>query len=172
MKKHSRSLVNVLTQLHPVIGVEVGVFRAGNAKALLDSFPALGLHLVDPYDMSITTTLRGDQENLHKVKKEAIDLMHPYSSRIQWYFDTSEIASKNFHDGSVDFVFIDGDHTYESVSKDINLWFPKIKAGGILAGHDYGGRGDRTGRFGVKKAVDEHFEEVNVEPHMIWWVYK
>ena len=51
-------------------------------------------------------------------------------------FDSSAFA-KSFQDRSVDFVFIDGDHSYLGVSKDINEWLPKIKPGGWMGGHDY-----------------------------------
>jgi Methyltransferase domain len=46
-------------------------------------------------------------------------------------------ASKDFDDASLDALFIDGDHTYEAVSEDIEAWLPKVKKGGIIAGHDY-----------------------------------
>ena len=53
-----------------------------------------------------------------------------------------------YENESLDFVFIDGNHIYEAVKADINAWFPKIKKGGVLAGHDY--------QFpGVRRAVDE-----------------
>jgi predicted O-methyltransferase YrrM len=60
-------------------------------------------------------------------------------------------ASKNFEDNSVDFVFIDADHEYESVVKDIDSWLPKVKKGGIISGHDY------ITWKGVKLAVDQKF---------------
>lgn len=46
-------------------------------------------------------------------------------------------ASYRFNDKSLDFVFLDGDHSYDSVKKDILVWRPTIKDGGMLAGHDY-----------------------------------
>lgn len=46
-------------------------------------------------------------------------------------------AADRFEDGSLDFVFIDAGHDYESVRKDIAAWLPKIAPGGVLAGHDY-----------------------------------
>jgi predicted O-methyltransferase YrrM len=58
-------------------------------------------------------------------------------------------AADNFKEGEVDFVFIDADHTYNSVIKDIKAWLPKIKKGGIISGHDY------FTSPGVKSAVDE-----------------
>ena len=60
----------------------------------------------------------------------------------------SVTAASNFYDESVEFVFIDANHSYESVKSDINAWLPKIKVGGILSGHDY----DHNG---VRKAVEE-----------------
>lgn len=48
----------------------------------------------------------------------------------------SEDAASIFKDKSCDFIFIDGDHSFEETKKDIELWMPKVKPGGILCGHD------------------------------------
>ena len=64
-------------------------------------------------------------------------------------------AARNFADDALDFAFIDGNHLYESVQGDIFAWWPKIRAGGLLAGHDYGVYGDANGKWGVRRAVDE-----------------
>lgn len=50
---------------------------------------------------------------------------------------SSREAHKIFQDESIDFAFIDADHSYEGVTEDIKCWYPKIKKGGVLAGHDY-----------------------------------
>ena len=60
-------------------------------------------------------------------------------------------AAKLYQDKSVDFVFIDGDHRYEMVVRDIEAWFPKLKIGGIIAGHDYAWCTD------VRRAVHDYF---------------
>lgn len=70
---------------------------------------------------------------------------------------TSWEASKKFENSSVDFVFIDADHEYDSVKKDIEHWLPKVKAKGIIAGHDY------FNPCGVKQAVDEMFKGSNIQ---------
>jgi predicted O-methyltransferase YrrM len=62
-------------------------------------------------------------------------------------------VSKQYADDSLDFVFIDGDHRYECVLADIRAWLPKVKAGGVIAGHDYGWWPD------VRRAVHEVFGE-------------
>ena len=62
--------------------------------------------------------------------------------------DSAESAA-DFADGTLDFVFIDAAHDYDSVVKDLAAWWPKLKPGGIFAGHDYPWHE-------VKKAVHEH----------------
>lgn len=50
---------------------------------------------------------------------------------------TSTQASHLYEDESLDFVFIDADHTKEGFCADLNCWYPKVKMGGVIAGHDY-----------------------------------
>ena len=63
---------------------------------------------------------------------------------------TSSEASKLYTDNSLDFVFLDASHDYDNVKLDVMCWYPKVKQGGILAGHDYNGAWP-----GVIKAVNE-----------------
>jgi predicted O-methyltransferase YrrM len=77
-------------------------------------------------------------------------------------------ASKSYKDGTFDLVFIDAMHDYESVKTDILAWLPKVKPGGILAGHDYMHAGEHAG---VGRAVDEvvkPISPVTVEG-TVWW---
>lgn len=60
----------------------------------------------------------------------------------------SAVAAKLFDDNSVDFVFVDGNHTYPYVKKDLEVWIPKIRNGGLIAGHDFND-------WEVAKAVSE-----------------
>jgi hypothetical protein len=62
-------------------------------------------------------------------------------------------AASLFDDGSVDFVFVDGDHGYEPLKRDLAAWFPKVRPGGTLAGHDY----VNADFPGVRRAADEFF---------------
>lgn len=66
-------------------------------------------------------------------------------------------ASKRFKNNSLDFVFIDAAHDYESVKADILAWLPKVKNNGILAGHDY--YPEHPEYCGVYQAVHEIFDK-------------
>ena len=63
--------------------------------------------------------------------------MEPIHDKFNTIIASSSGASDRFADKSIDFVFIDADHVYENVHKDILAWLPKIKPGGVIAGHDY-----------------------------------
>ena len=73
-------------------------------------------------------------------------------------------AAALYPDSFFDFVFIDDDHTYPVTKANIEAWLPKVKAGGIIAGHDY-----RNGFPGVDKAVEAVLDEFNLEPDSVWW---
>ena len=68
---------------------------------------------------------------------------------------TSQEAAPLFRAGQLDFVYIDAQHHYEAARDDIETWYPKVRKGGILAGHDYLEGEREAGYFGVKRAVDE-----------------
>ena len=74
-------------------------------------------------------------------------------------------SANMFQEKGVDFVFIDAAHDYVSVQNDINAWLPKVKYGGVLAGHDYGNPETQ-----VKRAVDDLFgNKIKVVDNT--WIY-
>jgi len=80
--------------------------------------------------------------------------------------DSTEMAS-HFNDNSVDFAYIDACHEYRKVRLDIMAWIPKVKTGGIIAGHDY-----NADHGGVIKAVDEVFGKGCVQIMRSSWLVK
>lgn len=85
----------------------------------------------------------------------------------------SKKAVELFKDNSLDYVFIDGDHSYEEVCHDIDAWRMKVKKGGILAGHDYGEPGTEANKKhpGVYHAVKHKIKGVTNEVGTIWsWI--
>lgn len=79
---------------------------------------------------------------------------------------TSIDASEYVDDGSLDFVFIDASHDYDNVIADIRAWYPKVKEGGVIAGHDY------PDWPGVKKAVEEYFGKKNIVAKYKCWIHQ
>jgi hypothetical protein len=79
---------------------------------------------------------------------------------------SSLCAARITADKSLDVIFLDGDHTYDAVKADIEAWLPKLKAGGVLCGHDYG-------IFpGVEKAVEEIFANKRLSVMgTVWMVF-
>ena len=89
-------------------------------------------------------------KSLYEQFLENINPVINYINPIQgWSYEVVE----QYKDNSLDFVFIDAAHDYESVKKDINAQYPKVKKGGVIAGHDY------NEPWGVVQAVNEFFNE-------------
>jgi hypothetical protein len=101
---------------------------------------------------------------ISKMKEEFLE----NTKHINKYFETivelSDKAAERFEDNSVDVIFIDAGHSYESVKSDLTSWFPKMKKKSIMSGHDYQTWG------GVKKAVDEYFGKVKKVENNCWFV--
>ena len=74
-----------------------------------------------------------------------------------------EKAADRLGGRTFDLVFIDGDHTYEATKQDIAIWWPRVRSGGLLCGHDFGHPRNASGLFGVDKAVREFCESEGLE---------
>lgn len=85
----------------------------------------------------------------------ALARLAPYGQRATLIRLGSLEAATRFADGSLDFVYVDAAHDYESVKADLNAWFPKVSDRGIIAGHDF----DAT-HPGVVQAVTEFGAEI------------
>ena len=135
---------------------EIGVQRGLFSRSLLDRWQGSMLHLVDPWrHFADGYTDIGNVSNAqHEAYMlEAQALLEPHLSRYRMHRQPSLEAVATFADGSLDFVYIDANHEFQAVLDDIHAWFPKVKPGGVLAGHDYLDGMLPAGDFGVKKAV-------------------
>lgn len=143
---------------------EIGSFAGRSTRALGDNCRGL-VHAIDSWDVDCfagsggAIVFRTSEEvfnhfycNMH----DLLDSGKVIPSFCNWEdFKGTELA---------DFIFIDGDHRYESVRRDIDKAMTLIKPGGTLAGHDYVMPWE-----GVVKAVDETFPIIN-KVDSIWWV--
>jgi SAM-dependent methyltransferase len=105
---------------------------------------------LDPVSSSFNPELLIDQDWLYNLFLKNIEPVKDYVTPIR---ESSLNASRLFEDNSLDFVFIDAAHDYQSVKNDILNWYPKVKKGGIIAGHDYGTWNE------VTQAVDDWSRE-------------
>lgn len=148
-----------------VVGAEVGVHRAQNAEVLLQQRPQLELHLIDMWSTNEQYRRSGDalskrslaaRQSDYQLAKHAVAFA---VDRVMFHRGQSTAEAGEHLDGSLDFVFIDADHSYDGCRADIDAWLPKVKRGGWIGGHDYGHKLERKGLWGVKRAVDEAAEE-------------
>ncbi|CAL1154174.1 unnamed protein product, partial [Cladocopium goreaui] len=99
---------------------------------------------------------------------EARQRVKPFQHRARWLEAMSDVAHQELPDASLDLVFIDGDHRYQTVVDDLRLWSPKVAPGGCLAGHDFGLNG-----LGVIRAVSEfalrHNATIRVQTDCFWF---
>ncbi len=185
MNKHIQSLINVIVAKvdRPLVGAEIGVWKGELTAALLRRFPELTLYAVDPWDAGDAVMDRFFVQDTVLTKRTIDKAMRQLGNARQEFFkntsfahdrcivlqDESSTAVKAVADNSLDFVFIDGSHLYTYVKQDIEQWLPKVKIGGLVSGHDYDGRNDRTGWFGVKRAVDEYSKNMGHELQLASW---
>lgn len=117
-------------------GVEIGTHRGDFACELLNKWKGV-LYCIDPwlpgYDDEDSAS-HGDREADFEKTKTILDR---FRSRVGIIRETSVDASKRFGDNCLDFVYVDGCHLTEHVYQDLSVWWPKIRLGGILAGHDF-----------------------------------
>jgi cephalosporin hydroxylase len=94
-------------------------------------------------------------------------LVRPRHPNIQLIERPSPAAAEMFEDGELDLVYLDASHLYEAVLADIDAWWPKVAAGGVLAGHDF------TALFpAVQRAVTERFPQYAYHSGGHWSVRK
>lgn len=153
-------------------GVEVGVYTAKLSRQLLILLPRLKLFMVDrwqPYSkierkLNLKTTMTYVTSDAWRmIQKKAFLKVKKYGKRASIMKMSSKRASKKFNNRIFDFVFLDGDHGYEAVKRDITRWMKKIKIGGYICGHDYP-------RKTVKKAIDEIFPDAEIGDDRTWFV--
>lgn len=165
-------------------GVEVGTYFGAYAKVLANQWQGT-LHTVDPYNWQAhpeyvdgcrVDWASADQSELDPEMVMQTAALTLSGTRCKMVRKESVEAAKDFEDDSLSFVYLDGDHSYLSVTADIIAWFPKVRKGGIFCGHDFYNRDDELMKGGVFDALWERFLRWNKKPHVTqctsWWFIK
>jgi hypothetical protein len=154
--------------------VEIGVLTGRNSEDILKRLNINKIYLIDPY---VEYESINDNKLFWVSKKRATRdfflakrRLRNYKNKIVWIKKYSDKAIKDIP--IVDFVYIDGNHKYKFVKKDVFLYWEKVKSGGILSGHD-------IDVFDVRKAVFELIKDkkINVDNFYLgekrdWWIVK
>lgn len=167
--KHRESLVELIRESGAREIVEVGVYKCVTSMAVLMNCDVDRYYMVDPWcnywDSGAGEADRGSPKDIDW------EVLYEAALEVGNRFAAAEVlrlpsvsAAMTYIPGELDLVFIDGDHSYEGVKADIEAWLPKVRRGGILAGHDY-----YTRWPGVVRAVDEAFEDLEFMPDTVWW---
>jgi hypothetical protein len=155
---------------HPIIdllprrsvGCEIGVWKGDLSAALLRYVRPKLLYLIDPWLFmpDKPKAIYGGREATSQADMDAIheQVLARFEDerrrgRVVVLRETSAGAAPAIPNGLLDWVYVDGDHSYGAVRHDLDAYAPKLKPGGLLTGDDYGSFGWWEG--GVKRAVDE-----------------
>jgi hypothetical protein len=153
------------------ICIELGVEKGHFSNMLLQHLYPAKLYLVDPwkvgYDKNADKTYDATINYLPTAYsteddyRQVFGRFYPNIKKNQVIMrpDYSYNVVDDFKDQYFDFVYIDSCHLYEAVKADLNSFLPKLKLGGVMAGHDY----VKYSNFGVIQAVDEFCEEHDYE---------
>jgi hypothetical protein len=143
------------------VGIEVGVQQGWYSQVLLDN-SKMHMYLLDSWKYYKEYNDPANvSDEMHLLRMcTAISILRKHEGRFTIIRDTSINGSKIFQDNFFDFVYIDANHSYTDTFNDLQAWFPKVKPGGIFAGHDYL---DKYPVFGVKSAVDNFLKNYEIK---------
>lgn len=128
-------LPEALKEMGFKVGAEIGVYRGAFTKLFCEK--GLKMYAIDPWMAYLGA---GRSEN----KKDKQDVNFEYAKKqlspspdCTLIRKTSMQALEDFKDGSLDFVYIDGDHRFRYIAEDLSGWYAKVRSGGVISGHDY-----------------------------------
>jgi len=148
------------------IGAELGVSTGLNFDNLMILNPNLRLYGIDSFESEGNEFEKYDEgiyqgRTQNNAIKNAKQIENKYVGRAMMIFKRTDEACEIIPDGHLDFVFIDADHTYEGVMKDIEMWEPKVQDNGLIMGHDL--------NWGsVARAVGEKFSNFWIAADNVW----
>jgi hypothetical protein len=146
---------------------ELGVGKSQTFEYLLKHCSDINIIGVDLWQKREKSTVIGSETyedwDMEALYNKAKDIEERYCARaLVWRISTTE-AAKRVPDNSLDLVFVDADHTYEAVMRDIKNWLPKLRPGGYMFGHD-------IDWLSVQYGVLANFRKYNKADDNLWWI--
>lgn len=130
---------SLINEMKLSIGAEIGVDKAVFSQQILSKSNLSKLYCVDCWMDNFGTGHKQGPEykkgNLRK--EEALRTLSEFEGRYEVIHEYSKEAAQKIPDNSLDFCYIDGDHSLGGVYEDVTTWIKKMKKGGIISGHDF-----------------------------------
>ena len=155
------------------VGCEIGVHLGIHARELLLAVRPAMLHLIDPWQAVADSAHAGswydnvDQEEMDRYCLAVSESLEEQirGGSVKIHRKTSAAAMPGFADNSLDWVYVDGDHSHAAVTLDLALSYAKTKPGGFIAGDDY----QRDGWWGdgILRAVHHFLATKPVKMHLV-----
>ncbi len=145
-------------------GAEIGVEQGEFSEILAKANPALKLYCIDAWKAYKGYRDHTNQDKLEGFYESTKKRLEPYNCQIVRKFSVD--ASREFEENSLDFVYIDGNHSFYNVVADIHHWLPKVRPGGIICGHDYI-KSAKYNHINVVDAVNGYVSAYNIKPLFI-----
>jgi len=154
-----KPIIPWLTIPNRAICAEIGVWKGNFSEKILRTGRVKELHLIDPWTFrpEFPNRLYGgssgrDQANMDAIA-ESVWQKFQSSPNVHIHRGKSLDMVRQFPDHYFDWVYIDGDHSYEAALDDLIAWYPKVKPGRLICVDDYSWR-DEAGRKSVKSAIE------------------
>ena len=166
-----RELLDLWRDLGYKVGAEIGTEQGKYAEQICRAISGVELTCIDPYLAYDRYADHVNQSKLDRFYSEAQARLAPFGDSVSVLRLASLDAVHYFQPASLDFVFIDGNHHFDFVVRDIIAWSPIVRAGGIVAGHDYKPEGQEQTPipFGVIEAVNGYTAAHRIKP---WFILK
>lgn len=154
-------VLHLLENKKDLVIAEIGVFEGDSSLSLLEYCDIKKIYLIDPFSKEIADSINFKDGinnkldiNLFNRTKQRLD---KFKDKIIWLQEISDTAHTKIPDDELDFIFIDGAHTYEAVYKDLVNFYSKVKMNGIIAGDDFSNKFES---FGIIEAVNDVLPQV------------
>ncbi len=151
-----------------IIAVEIGVFRGQNSEDIIRNLNISKIYLIDPY-LKYDGYKNAVYSNfVASAEAEARKRLNKFSKKISWIKNYSENAI-GMVQKNIDFIYIDANHEYKYIKKDLELYWEKLSMGGIMAGHDIQVNSVSKAllEFAKKKSL-----QINFGDRRDWWIIK
>lgn len=174
---HREALGYWLNQSHLHASMaEVGCAQGIFAATVLEQWHGTRYHMIDPWAVQDKEVYRENQpESYDNWWNDCVDLARR-DTRVNLLRKLSLEAAPTFMNAELDCVYIDGNHAYGAVMADLDAWWPKVRVGGLIGGHDYYTKTDGGAWVEVEPAVKrwagEHNVSFTVSPCTSWWIRK